>query len=341
MIPRRKNILVYDAVNSAGLERLRSIPDVCVDTIENEEEELRELPPEQIADVHCMLCAIPPQNVAEMQSLEVIQLSTVGYSQLYGLKLADRSVRVCNARGVFDVPIAEWNIAMMINLLRNMRGMFRNQETGTWDRSETFQRELRGSVVGIWGYGGIGRETARLCKSLGLTVHVLSRFGVGPRVNTYCVPFVGDPGGSLPDRVFLSDKLNEFLSDLDFLILCMPLTRVTAGIVGERELKLLPSHAFVLNPARGPLIEESALLRALRESWIAGAALDTHYQYPMPADHPLWHFPNVIMTPHISGSNRSSHFKERIWDLFVNNAKRYLGGDLLLNQLSHSQLGGD
>src|SRR5438045_603239 len=112
MIRATRNILVYDAVDSVGLEKLRSIPDVRVDTIENNEEELRELSPERIHDVHLMLCAIPPQNLCDMRVLELIQLSTVGYNQIYGLGLADRSVRVCNALGVFDVPIAEWNIAM-------------------------------------------------------------------------------------------------------------------------------------------------------------------------------------------------------------------------------------
>jgi phosphoglycerate dehydrogenase-like enzyme len=80
------------------------------------------------------------------------------------------------------------------------------------------------------------------------------------------------------------------------------------------------------------------LLRALRENWIAGAALDTHYQYPMPPKHPLWHFPNVIMTPHISGSNAGVHYPERIWNIFVQNVQRFLKDESLLNELSAAQL---
>ena len=89
----------------------------------------------------------------------------------------------------------------------------------------------------------------------------------------------------------------------------------------------------MLNPARGPLIQEQALLRALREGWIAGAALDTHYHYPMPPDHPLWRMPNVIMTPHISGSSGSPLFLQRVWDIFVQNVARLLQDNPLSKQL--------
>jgi len=146
-------------------------------------------------------------------------------------------------------------------------------------------------------------------------------------------------GDKLSDRVFLMSQKEEFLRGVDFLVLAMPLTRETEGIVGEVELRLLKPTAYVLNPARGPLIQEAALLRALREAWFAGAALDTHYHYPMPADHPLWRFTNMIMTPHISGSSLSPHHLQRLGDLFVQNVERYLGERQLINQLTPEQLG--
>jgi len=336
-----KNVLVHNVVDSVLLERLRALPEVKIDVIETEEEESCVFPAERICDTQILFCCLPPVNFGDMARLELIQLSSVGYSQLDGLNLSERSIRACNALGVFDSPIAEWNIAMMVNLARDLRGMIRNQQDGSWQRLAIFEREIRGSVVGIWGYGGIGRETARLCKTMGLRVHVLSRFGVKPRENVYRVPETGDPEGVLADRVFLADQTEEFLKDLDFLILSMPLTRSTNGIVGQRELQRLPKHSYVLNPARGALIQEGALLQALREGWIAGAALDTHYHYPMPADHPLWQFPNVIMTPHISGSNQGPHYKRRIWDVFGQNVQRYLAGRSLLNELTPGQLAGE
>jgi phosphoglycerate dehydrogenase-like enzyme len=249
-------------------------------------------------------------------------------------------VQATNCRGCFDVPIAEWNMAMLVNLARNFRQMIRNQEAAVWDRSAIFQREIRGLTVGLWGYGGIGRETARLAKAMGLRVHVLARAAVGARDEVYMVPGTGDPDGVLPDRVFQQGQELEFLGALDFLVLAMPLTKQTEGLLGERELQALPRHAFLLNPARGPIVQEAALLRALREGWIAGAALDTHYRYPMPPDHPLWRLPNVIFSPHISGSSLSPNFKRRLWEIFAENLTRIEEGRPLLNVVTPVQLAG-
>lgn len=332
-----KKILIDKPIHEVMLSRLRAIPGVEVEIVPFADE-VRELPEDVIRDKHILFCTFPPSNVAAMENLEWIQISSVGYNQLYNLGLAERNVRASNARGVFDPTIAEWNIAMMINLIRDVRGMIRNQEHGIWDRAERFQSEFRGLTVGIWGYGGIGRATARLAKAFGIELHVFARSGVGPRDDTYCVAGVGDPEGILPDKVFTRGQEMEFLSGLDFLIIAMPENDSTRGIVGEEELRALKPGAFVLNPARGPIIKEEALLRALREEWIAGAALDTHYYYPMPADHPLWRFPNVIMTPHISGSDSSPHYLGRVWDIFATNVERYVRGEAILNELTREQL---
>ena len=175
---------------------------------------------------------------------------------------------------------------------------------------------------------------------MGLSVSVLARHGISKRYDVYIVPGTSDVEGVLPDNVFTEGQERQFLSDLDFLILTMPLTKRTEGIVSEEELRILPDHAYLLNPARGPLVKEESLLKALRQGWIAGAALDTHHHYPMPPDHPLWSFPNVIMTPHISGSDLSPQYNERIWDIFCQNVKRHLAGQKLLNELTEEQLKG-
>jgi phosphoglycerate dehydrogenase-like enzyme len=301
----------------------------------------RVVPKEKLRGTEVLFCSIPPSNHADLESVRWIQIASAGYSQLFGLDLPRRGVIATNALGCFDVPIAEWNVAMMVNLLRDARQMIRNQEQAVWDRSARFQKELRGLTVGIWGYGGIGRETARLARQLGLRVQVLTRNGrVPPRSDTYATPGTGDPEGQWPHRVFSPAEEMEFLGGLDFLILALPLTGVTEGMIGEAQLRALPRHAFLLNPARGPIVQEAALIRALSEGWIAGAALDTHYHYPMPPEHPLWRFPNVIFTPHISGSSLSPHFEARLWDIFLQNVARFQRGDTLLNRLSDSQLNG-
>jgi phosphoglycerate dehydrogenase-like enzyme len=293
-----------------------------------------DLPPE--ADPEILLCKLPPRNLDDLPDLKMIQIGTVGYEHLKGHAFERRSVRVCNARGVFDTAIGEWNLGMMFALARDLRGMVRHQEHAVWERADRFAQEMRGRVVGLWGYGGIGRETARLAKALGMTVHALTRSGVGPR-SFWCPEGTGDPEGKLPDRTFKPDQHKEFLAGLDFLILALPHTRDSDGLIGVEELRALPSRAFVLNPARGPIIREDALLEALRKQWIAGAALDTHFSYPLPADHSLWRFPNVILTPHVSGSDKSGCYLPRIARLFGENVGRYQEGKPLLNELTREE----
>jgi len=303
-------------------------------------EDARELPTKLIEDIDVLFCTYPPSNFADMRQVRWIQIASSGYTQLFPHDLSARRIRATNARGCFDVPIAEWNIAMMVNLIRDLPQMSRNQQAHLWDRSERFTREIRGMTVGLWGYGGLARETARVAKLMGMNIHVLVRRGVQSAPDVYRVPGTGDPEGMFPDRVFSTGSEQEFLSGLDFLILAMPLTRQTEGIVGDKELQALPRTAFVLNPARGPLIQEQSLLRALREGWIAGAAIDTHYHYPLPPDHPLWSFPNAILTPHVSGTNLTPIFRQRLWDIFIQNIDRYLEGGILLNELTSEQLQG-
>lgn len=334
------NVLIDMPVYEPAVKVLKSLPGITVEIIQPAEERVRPLPKDLIENCDALLCTFPPENHQEMTSLKFLQISSAGYKQLTGQGFEERNVQAANALGVFDIPIAEWNITMMVNLARDARKLMHNQDAQIWDRSARFQHEIRGSVVGIWGYGGIGRETARLAKAMGLTVHVLTRSGVKPRENIYCVASTGDPDGIYPDKVYLADQKDEFLKGLDFLILAMPQTDNTEGIIGEHELTLLGPKSFLLNPARGPLVQENALINALNNKAIAGAALDTHYYYPMPPEHPLWKMNNVIMTPHISGSSSGPKFLERVYDIFTQNIQRILSGEPLLNKLRSEELKG-
>lgn len=281
-----------------------------------------------------LLCKRPPRDVANMAGLKWIQIGSVGYEHLRHHGFADQPVQVTNARGLFDSAIAEWNLGMMVALVRDLRGMIRNQEHHLWQREARFQQELREKVVGLWGYGGIGRETARLARAFGLTVHVLTRHGVGPRLEAFTPAGTGDPEGLLPHRTFTPAQKDEFLGSLDFLVLALPHTAESDGMVGAEELAALPRGAFLLNPARGPIVQEAALLEALRRGHLGGAALDTHFAYPLPADHPLWRFPSVFLTPHISGADGSRLFPGRMAELFETNLRRWLAGQPLLNLIT-------
>jgi len=286
-----------------------------------------------------LFCEFPPANFGEMKDIRWVQAASVGVERWSLHSLPAKQVGITNAAGIFDAPIAEWNLSMMINLARDLRGMIHNQAAHVWDRSPRFQMEIRGKILGLWGYGGIGRETARLAKALGMKIHVYSRNPIGPRgCDVFVLPGSGDPEGTLPDRVFSPDDKLEFLASVDFLVLGVPLTPETEGMIGREELKAMASHAFLLNPARGKLIQEDALRQCLEEQWIAGAALDTHYAYPLPAAHWLWDMSNVILTPHISGSHQSPHFLNRIWSIFAENVRRFQQRERLMNLVASETL---
>ncbi len=340
---RDLKILISLERDDQAISRLHEIcPDGDVRVGPWLDDEGQTMPSELMKGAEVLLCEMPPDNFDDFDRLKWIQLTSAGYSQVFDLPILEKGIRVTNGLGNFDIPIAEWNIMMMLMCHRHMLDMLRNQREKTWDRDAKFQAELRGSVVGFYGYGGIARETARIAKSMGLVVWAMTRDGkVKKRPMKYRVDGTGDPDGVLPDNVFGPDRVEEFLGGVDFLIISMPLTPATEGIIGEKELRMLKPTAVLLNPARAHIIDEEAYINCLREGWIRGAALDVHYAHPLPPEHPLWTTPNLIMTPHISGLDASTHFLKRIYDMFIRNVERYCKGEPLLNELTESQLRGE
>ena len=332
------NILVALPADADGLARVRAIAAGstvdCIDWLPPD----TELPTDLIREHTVLLADFAPRNLAAMARLRWIQLGSAGYEQLAGLPLRRMGVRVTNASGVNDVAIAEWCVLMLLVFERDLPAMLELRGNRAWDRREKFQSELRGRRVGILGYGNIGRETARLCRALGTEVWAMNRGPIGPRPLRYAPPGTGDPEGALPHRRFALDEMANFLPHLDYLVLTSALNRGSHALLGERELRLLPERAVILNPARAQLIDEAALLQALRKGSIAGAALDSHYREPLPESDPFWALPNVLLTPHISGSGGSPYYVPRVWDLFAANLERYLRDEPLLNEVSWDDL---
>lgn len=338
MTRRPASILIALPVDTDGLARIRTIAAGstvdCIDWLPPD----TALPTQLIRDHTILLADFVPRNFGEMERLEWIQLGSAGHEQVADLPLRSRGIRVTNASGVNDIPIAEWCLLMMLVFERRLRDLLALQGKRAWTREARFQVELRGRRVGIIGYGNIGREIARLCRSFGMDVWAMNRGGVGPRPLKYVPVGTGDPHGSLPHRSFDLDETEKFLPSLDYLVLATALNPATTGLLGERELGLLSPSAVVVNPARAHLIDEAALIGALREGRIAGIALDAHYREPLPPDDPFWTLPNAVLTPHISGSSESPQYLRRVWDLFASNLERHLRGEALLNEVSWADL---
>jgi len=221
-----------------------------------------------------------------------------------------------NASGVHAIPISEHILALMLAFARQLNEVMRAQVRHEW-KPPGWQRvfELADKTMLLIGVGAIGARTARLASALGM--HVL---GVRRR------PTDNVPG---VEAMFGPEQLLDLLPQADFVVLTVPLTHQTRGMIGEQELRAMKPTAYIINIGRGGTIQESALIRALQEGWIAGAGLDVFENEPLPADSPLWDMSNVIITPHYAGS--TPHYNERALAILLDNLRRYRAGEPLLN----------
>lgn len=277
---------------------------------------------------------MPPRDLSVAPKLKWVQLHSAGINHLINSQhpILHSHIKVTTSSGIHAVPIGEFAIAMMLALARRVPRMVRMQDSGVWTkhRWQTFLgSELHRATLGIIGYGSIGRHTARIAKNgFGMRVLALSRSGQ-KRDTGYVEPGVGDPDGTLPDAWFSSAQLNDLLAQSDFVLIATPLTDATRNLIGEKELRAMKPTAYLVNIARGGIINEPALIRALKENWIAGAGLDVFEHEPLSAESELWHLENALIAPHISSA--TPHYDDRATDLFCENLRRYLRGDELLN----------
>ena len=205
------------------------------------------------------------------------------------------------------------------------------QREGEWPsgRWDLYARpELRGSVLGVVGYGSIGREVGRLGQAFGMRVLALRRRS-GRAEEGYVLEATGDRDGAIPDHFYQTQDLCEMLGACDYVVVALPSTPDTYHTIGEAELRAMKPNAYLVNIARGALVDEEALIRALDEGWIAGAGLDVFEQEPLPADSPLWDLENALLSPHVAGF--TPHYDDRAVALFAWNLARYVAGEPLLN----------
>ncbi|HEX6127872.1 MAG TPA: D-2-hydroxyacid dehydrogenase, partial [Candidatus Limnocylindria bacterium] len=227
-----------------------------------------------------------------------------------------RQLIVTNARGVFSRPIAEYVVMMCLAIARRLPQLLELQRERTWQPLPG--RELGGLTVGIIGFGSIGSEIAHLLAPFETRILATRR---RPEL------------GGAPDNVELlpSDKLDDLLRRSDVVVVAAPLTEATAGMIGAAQLQEMRETAWLFNIARGRLLDEMALRRALESGWIAGAVLDVFNEEPLPPDSPLYATPNVILTPHTSWS--SDRVVDRSLELFVANLRRFAAGQELDNRV--------
>jgi phosphoglycerate dehydrogenase-like enzyme len=246
------------------------------------------------------------------------------------LKKSDLSITTLS--GAAASQIAEHVLTMLLALGHRLPALAASQKKAEWpkDRFDRFEPfELRGKTVGIVGYGSIGRQIARLLQPFGVTVLASKRDAMHPQDYGYCLDGAGDPQGELVHRLYPSQAIRSMLRECNCVVITVPLTTETRGLLDASTLNALKPGAFLVDVSRGGIVDHVALLEALKTGQLAGAVLDVFPEEPLASSSPLWHQPNVIITPHISGG--SPHYDERAIQLFSENLLRYLGGLTLYN----------
>lgn len=240
---------------------------------------------------------------------------SAGVEKIIFPELAESSVPLTNGRGVFTDALAEFAIASILFFAKDLRRLVRSQQAGRWDQ---FDIELiRGQVLGIVGYGDIGRESARFARALGMKVVAVRRRAA-----------LSNQDPNL-DRVYSPDGLRQMLAICDYVLVATPLTGETRGMIGEPELSAMKGSAVIVNLGRGPVIVESALIAALAAKRIRGAALDVFDEEPLPDGHPFYGLENVLLSPH--SADHTLGWADLAMRVFLENFERFRSGQALQN----------
>jgi phosphoglycerate dehydrogenase-like enzyme len=257
----------------------------------------------------------PQDLITRAPKLKWIQIMSAGVNRFLDTEMVESPVTMTNVSGIHATQIGEFVLGLMLMFVKQAPLCFQLKQEKQWGRLTL--TELRSKTVGIVGLGSIGREVARLAKAFDMRVLATRRSAKRVGRARYI------------DIMFPLNQLRELLVESDFVVLALPLTPETGKFIGEEELRTMKSTAYLINIARGGVVDEEALIRALEEHWIAGAGLDVFTTEPLPTDSRLWELPNVILSPHISGSAEDNTV--RATELFLENLRRYLNGEKLFN----------
>ncbi|MBI4234479.1 MAG: D-2-hydroxyacid dehydrogenase [Chloroflexi bacterium] len=276
---------------------------------------------EALAETHVLFTRDLPQNLLQRAPcLRWVQLFSAGADHTLSRELVESPVVFTDAGGVAARAVAEFVVMAMLAHVKQLPRTISQQAQRQWDRRSLLLSELRGKAVGILGLGNIGSAVAHLCRAFDMEVLATRRSATARR------ELVGDV-----DTLYPPSELVDLLARSDFIVLSLPLTPATHGLIGERELRVMKPTAYLINVGRGALVDEQALLGALKSGRMGGAALDVFQQEPLPPESELWGLPNVLVSPHTAGN--IANYVDRLIDMFCVNLERFLAGEQLLNMV--------
>ncbi|HHT46328.1 MAG TPA: D-2-hydroxyacid dehydrogenase [Firmicutes bacterium] len=272
---------------------------------------------DDVLDTHIIGTGMIVEKIPQMKDLQWVMTFSSGYEHFIKWGKMPKHVPLLHLPGGSGIPVAEFTIGLMLNLTKKYYQIWDNQKEKKFVRVRG--EELYGKTLGIIGLGGIGRQIAKRAKGFDMRV-------IGTDIRLMDVPNV--------DEMYLNSQVNEVIKQADFLVLSCPETPETLGMMNEERFRLMKETAYLINCARGSLVIKDALMKALREGWIAGAANDTQWiKNPLPSYLPpedeLWDTPNILITPHVS--SWTDMYAARFGGMFVDNIDRFLKNEPLSN----------
>jgi phosphoglycerate dehydrogenase-like enzyme len=292
-----------------------------------------------LADCDIMVTFRVPADLArKAPKLKWIHLMSAGVEHAVAAGAFDNpNLLMTNSSGIHGTTIGEYILGSMLAYAHQMHLPLRAQIRHEWLPNRYFMKtvsDLRGKAVGIIGYGSIGRETARLAQAFGMEVLALKRNPHDHADPGWCAPNVGDPQGLIPKRWFGPQQRVELVALSDFIVVTLPLTAETRHFLGAREFAAARPRAYVVNVGRGEVIDQDAMIEALKSGALGGAGLDVTTPEPLDPKSLLWDIENVLLTPHISGAKQG--YNDEACEVFVENLRRFGSGRTMLNLIDRS-----
>ena len=312
-------ILVYTQYDPTIMERIpKRFPGVTVNVVTDDNQFLMALPESDVLYLQKEISREISEKMAPLiavaKRLRWIQWGYTGLDRLRPFESVWKQLLITNSKGLMAETIADYVILVIHLLHREFLRMMKNQMNKVWERWPF--NSPRGKTVGIIGLGSIGKEVARRAKFFQMRVIGLVRRPISL---------------GMVDSIFLQTELREFLGESDVVVLCVPLTSETTGLIGEEALRWMKPGSYLVNIARGKMVDEEALVKAIKSGHLSGAALDAFAKEPLSPESELWSLDNVIITPHLAGLTRD--YPERVLDLFCENLERFLKDKEMINVL--------
>jgi len=316
----KAKVLVICPKDHYALRSLEPLQDAAEISISNDEAEIEQLAPGAEVILYSGLTGKAvnfPAVWKHTRAVKWVHSLSAGVEKVLFPELIDSPVPVTNARGVFKRSLAEFAVLGMLFHFKKVRRLIESQRQHHWDDFNV--KFAHDRVMGVVGYGEIGRECALLAKGLGVKIHAVRR---NPEKSA------NDP---ILERVFKLDELHDMLAEIDVLVCAAPLTPETHHMISDAQFQVMKPDAIVINVGRGPVIDEAALVRALQNKQVAGAALDVFEEEPLPASSPLWDMENVLISPHCTDRTEDPDWLDLSMQFFVENFRRYQKGEALEN----------